>query len=134
MGSINSQFRSDLKAARELWLPWRALLLLFVCFIPVFALFKHYELLNVAVPVTMCFSVFGLLIYLKWSLRRQPLFWATIAVLAAAHAALIWYIPWTTKWVPAVTVTSIVTIDFCLMLWVLAAVDSWLGSQSDNEN
>jgi hypothetical protein len=132
--TISSQVRADIKAAKKIWLPWRVLLPLMVACIPVFMLFDHYGKLNMALPVLNCAGVFGLLIYLKWALRRQPLFWATVAVLVAVHILLIWYIPWTSKWVPAVAIAGISSIDFCLMLLALAAVETLLASQSTAES
>lgn len=131
MRSINRQFRSDLKAARKIWLPWRALLLVGVCFIAVFMLFDYFGNRSAALPAMMCAAVFAFLTYVKRPLRRHPVFWAIIAVFAAVHAALIWHVLWTTEWILAATVASIATADFCLMLWVLAALDVWLGRQPE---
>ncbi len=131
MRTINRQFRSDLKAAQKIWLPWRVLLLFAVCCIPVFPLFDRFGYRSAAVPAILCAAVFALLIHVKRPLWRLPVFWAIIAAFVAIHAALVWVIPWTTKWVPAATVTGMATVDFCLMLWVLAALDAWLGGQSE---
>jgi hypothetical protein len=131
MRSINAQVGKDIKAAKKIWLPWRLLLPLIALCIPAYALFDYYGKENLAVPVLMCAALFGFLIYLKWSLRRQPLFWAIILLLAAVHAALVWYIPWTTKWVPAAAIGGIGSVDLCVMLWTLAAVEAWLGGQSE---
>jgi len=92
--------------------------------------FDRYGKLNMTLPVLNCAFVFGLLIYLKWDRRRQPLFWATVGVLVAVHALLIWYIPWTSNWVPAAAVATISSVDFCAMLWVLAVVEIFVGGQS----
>jgi len=35
---------------------------------------------------------------------------------------LIWYIPWTTKWVPALAIAAIDSADFCVILWALSAI------------
>ena len=132
--SVSRQVRTDIKAAKKIWLPWRVLLPSIVGCILVFMLFDHYGKLNMALPVLNCAAVFGLLIYLKWTLRRQPLFWATVAMLLAVHILLIWYIPWTLKWVPAVAIAGISSVDFCLMLWALAAVETLLASKSTVES
>ena len=87
-----------------------------------------------SLPLLMSIGLFAFFIYLKWGLRRQPLFWSTIAVLAAVHALLIWYIPWTSKWVPAAAIAAVASIDLCLMLWVLAAVEVLVGGQTTAED
>ena len=98
--------------------------------LPVIWLCDHFGRLSMSLPLLNCIGVFGLLIYLKWDLRRQPLFWAVIVLLVALHAVLTWYIPWTSRWVPAVAIAGISSIDFCFMLWILAAVEIVLGDQA----
>ena len=127
--SIRAQVRDDIKAARKIWLPWRVLLPFGIFSLVVIVICDHFGRLNMSLPLLNCVAVFGLLIYLKWSLRRQLVFWSTIAVLAALHAVLLWSIPWTSKWVPSVAIAGISSVDFCLMLWVLAAVEAVTESQ-----
>jgi hypothetical protein len=127
--SVRNQFKADLKVAKNISLPWRILLLLAVVCIPVFVEFDHYGKLNMAVPALNCALVFGFLIYVKWTLRRQPLFWATMTLLAAMHILLAWYVPWTSGWVPAVAIAGISSVDFCVMLWILAAVEVLLVNE-----
>jgi hypothetical protein len=80
-----------------------------------------------SVPLLNCIAVFALLIYLKRQLTRQVRFWATVAVLAALHVLVIWYVPWTTRWVPALAIAAISSVDFCLMLWIVDAVGRFDG-------
>ncbi len=120
--SISNQVKSDIKAAKKLWLPWWLLLPLIALAFGACALFDRFGKLSMALPMLNCVFVLGVLIYLKWGLRQRPLFWATIAIIVAVHAVVIWYIPWSSKWVPAAAIAVISTIDFYLMLWTLAAV------------
>jgi len=126
--AIRAQAKCDIKAAKKLRLPWWALVALGVCSFAACALFDRYGQLNMALPVLDCVGIFGFFIYLKWRLRKQPLFWAIILVLAGLHALLVWYIPWNGKWVPAIAVAGMLSVDLCLMLWVLAAVETFLGA------
>jgi hypothetical protein len=121
--------RSDLKVAKSIWLPWPALLVLGVLCLAIVLVCDHFGRLEMSLPLYNCILVFGLLFYLKWGLRRHPLFWGVMAVLAMLHAFLIWYIPWTSQWVPALAIASISSIDFCFMLWVLAATEILLGAR-----
>lgn len=115
--------RNDIKAARKLWLPWWAVLTLMVIMAPIFPILDHFGKLNMALPLISCVTVLALLIYIKWGLRRQPLFWTMILLLALVHAVLIWYIPWTSRWVPALVTAGISSLDFYLMLWILVAIE-----------
>jgi hypothetical protein len=72
-------------------------------------------------------GVLGFMLALKRKLWRQPWFWGTMAAIAALHVPLIMFVPWTTKWVPASTITVIASADFCLILWILAVVERLMG-------
>jgi hypothetical protein len=124
---IRTEVREEIKAARRLWLPRWAVITLIVLSIPYSVLFDHFGGLNIALPLFVCLAAFGLVIYIRWDLRRRPWFWTTIAVLAGLHALLIWSIPWTSKWVPAAAFAGLSSLDFVLMLWVLAAFGRLLG-------
>lgn len=128
------QATTDIKAARKIWLPWRVLLPWGVFCLVVMLVFDHFGELNMSVPLLVSIGMFGFFIYLKWPLKRQPLFWVTIAVLAALHATLIWYIPWTSKWVPSLAIAGAASLDLCLMFWILAAVEVLLGAQASAKN
>lgn len=126
MRSIVAQVRQDIQTAKKIWLPWRVLLPFAALCILVFVIFDHYGRLNLALPALMSVTVLVLLIHLKWSLRRQPFFWAVIAVLTAIHIAVILSVPLTSRWVPALITAAICVVDLCVMLWTLAVVEAWL--------
>jgi hypothetical protein len=131
---IITQATNDIKAARKIWLPWRVLLPWGVFCLAVILVCDRFGRENMSLPLLSSIFLFAFFIYLKWGLRRQPLFWATIAVLVALHVLLLWYIPWTSKWVPSLAIAGVVSIDLCLMLWVLAAVEVLLGGHANAEN
>lgn len=110
---IITQARNDIKAARKIWLPWRVLLPWGIFCLAVELALNHFGRSNLSLPLLGTIVVFSFFIYLKWDLRRQPLFWSTFVILAALHALLIWYVPWTSKWVPAVVSAGIVSVDIC---------------------
>ena len=70
---------------------------------------------------------------LKRKLWRQPWFWGTMAAIAALHVPLILFVPWGTKWVPAVAIAVIDSADFRLILWILAVVEKSMGEQKTPE-
>ena len=63
---------------------------------------------------------------LKWKLRRQTWFWIAITVSAALHVPLILFVPWTTRWVPALAVMVGAMADFFLILWILLVVEKFM--------
>lgn len=128
--SISSEVKEDIKAARKLRLPWWGVLGWMAFCLPVIVLSDQFGLLNMSLPLLNCIGVFGFLIYLKPDLRAQAWFWVTLGILVIIHAILIWYIPWTSKWVPALAIAVISTADFCLMLCIIAAISRLVGSPS----
>jgi len=67
-------------------------------------------------------GVLGFMIALKRKLWPHAWFWITMTVIAALHVALILFVPWGTRWVPALVIAGIDSVDFCLILWVFDAV------------
>ena len=120
--SLNTDFRNDIEAAQKLRLPWWGLLLCGTLFLPVIWLFDHFGRLNLALPTFNCIAVLGFLIAVKWKLRRHVWFWIVMTIVVVLHAVLLWYVPWTTKWVPAVAIAAIDSADLVVLLWVLDAV------------
>jgi len=86
-----------------------------------------------ALPVLNSIGVFGFLIALKWKLRRRFWFWGILILIAALHVPLIMFIPWTTQWVPALAIGVIDSADFCLIVWILAAVGRLMEGSNANE-
>ena len=86
----------------------------------------HHGLLNVI-------AVLGFVLILKRQLWRHSRFWGAMAFIAVLHAPLIVLVPWTTKWVPALAIAAIDSVDFCLILWVLAVVEKFLGGPNSPE-
>jgi hypothetical protein len=54
--------------------------------------------------------------------------------IAALHVPLILLIPWTTQWVPALAIGVIDSADFCVIIWVLAAVGRLMEGQETTES
>jgi|SRR5579859_5188995 len=120
--SLSANVRNDIKAAQKLRLPWWGVLIWMAFCLSIFLLFDHFGQMYMAVPTLNCVAVLSLLIYLRWKFRRHVWFWIIMAVIAALHVLLIWYVPWTTKWVPAIAIGAIDSVDFCILLWILAFV------------
>jgi hypothetical protein len=122
--SITTEFKSDLRAAKKVWLPWHILLILGIACLVVVIVADRFGRLNMALPAYNCAVVFGFVIYLKSELRRYLWFWLLLTFLAIVHGIALWYIPWTSNWVPALGIAIISSADFCLILWIILAAKS----------
>jgi hypothetical protein len=125
--------KSDIQTARKLRLPKRVLFTWMAFCLPVIWLCDRFGRLNMALPVLNCIAVFGFLIALKWKLRRHSWFWGIMIFIAALHVPLIMFIPWTTQWVPALAIGVIDSADFCLIVWILAAVGRFMEEPKASE-
>jgi hypothetical protein len=125
---IEKDVKADIKAAKKVpRLPWWGVLCVIIGVLPVAWLFDHVERFNLLLPVLDGLVVIGLVIVVKWELRRCAWFWITMTAVVALHVALILYVPWTTKWVPATVIAGIVTIDSIVVFVILALVEELLA-------
>lgn len=120
--SIANDVKSDVKAAKKMRLPWWAVLCLLVFGMPLPWLFDDFGRLNLMLPMWNSVAVLGFMFVLKWRLRRHAWFWITMAVIAGLHVPLVLLVPWGTRWVPALAIAAIDSVDFCLILWILSVV------------
>jgi hypothetical protein len=120
--SIVSGVKSDIKAAKRMRLPWWAVLCLLVFGMPLPWLFDHFGRLNLMLPIWNSVAVLGFMFVLKWKLRRYAWFWITMTLIVVLHVPLILFVPWGTRWVPALAIAVIDSADFCLILWILSVV------------
>jgi hypothetical protein len=116
------EVRKEIAAAKKLRIPRWGLVCMFIGSLPTYWLFDHFGNLDIALPTLNCILVFGVLLVLKWRLRRHAWFWGTVTILAALHVALLLLVPWTSEWVPALLIAVIGSLDLCLMLWTVTIV------------
>ena len=90
----------------------------------VFVSFGSFDL---ARPSFISIAMVALAIVMRWKLRRHLWFWITMTCLAALHLPLILYIPWTTKWIPAVVLAPIGIADLYAMIWIISTVGRYRG-------
>lgn len=131
--SLRTDIRSDIKAAQKLWIPWWGVLIWMAFCLLVILVCDHFGRLDLSLPILNCIGVLGLLIALRWRLRRQVWFWTAMTIVAALHAWLIWYVPWTGKWVPALAISAIDSADFCAVLVMLSAIGRLMDAQKSAE-
>ena len=124
------ELRRDIRAAKKVRpLPWWAVLLGIVGCTFVVALFDHFGREYLYLPTLNCIAVLGFLLVLKRKLWRHAWFWVTMIVIAAHHVALILSIPWGDKWVPAVAIGVIDSLDFVVVLAVIDFLGELTGGK-----
>jgi len=123
---IKNDVKNDIKAAKKIWLPWWAVLSLIIVGMPIPWLFDHFGKLNLFLPTFNSVAVLAFVIAVKRKLARHAWFWATMAILAAFHVPLVLFVPWTTKWVPALAIAAIDSADLIVMLAILAVVERFM--------
>jgi NADH:ubiquinone oxidoreductase subunit 3 (subunit A) len=75
----------------------------------------------------------GVATVVKWKLRRHAWFWITMIVIVTLHVAVIFLVPWTTKWVPALVIIPIGTADVYAMLAILSVNGKFVESPKTSE-
>lgn len=120
--SLVSDLKGDIKAAKKIRirLPWWAILCAIIGGLLIVSLFDHFGKASLFLPAFNSIAVLGFAIAVKWTLRRQSWFWVTITFLAALQVLLVLFVPWTTKWVPAIAIAAI---DSAVLIAMLAIID-----------
>jgi hypothetical protein len=120
--SLANGVRGEIKAAQKLRMPgWGVVCVIIASFLCA-QLFEHFGKLELVLPILNSILVLGFVFGFKRKLWRHAWFWGTMAVIAALHVPLILFVPWTNRWVPAMAIAGIDSLDFCLILWILAVV------------
>jgi hypothetical protein len=88
---------------------------------------------DLSLPVLNSIAVVGFTIALKRELARYIWFWITMVILAALHVPLVLFVPWTSKWVPAIAIAAIDSGDLIVMLAILAVVWKLMGEPKTTE-
>lgn len=120
--SLVDDVKSDIKAAKKFRLSWRGKVGGIIASTLCAWLFYRFGKFDLALPAMNCVAVLAFMLILKRWLWRHSWFWGTTAVIAALHVPLILFVPWGDKWVPALAIAAIDSVDFCLILWLLAFV------------
>jgi hypothetical protein len=128
-----SELKREIQEAKKLHLSWRTRLFIFIIGAPTVFLFAVYGRLELAMPLMIFIGMHGLVVLFKWKLRRQTWFWIAMTVSAALHVPVILFVPWTTRWVPALVITVGATADFFLILWILLVVGKFMGEPKTSE-
>src|SRR5205807_613725 len=112
---------------RQMRLPWWGLLCVICSTIALALLFDHFGRFDLARPSLISVGMLAIAIALRWKLRRHLWFWITMTFLTALHLPLILFVPWTTKWIPAVVIAPFAIADLYVMLWILSVVGKFMA-------
>jgi len=123
---LANEIKDDIKVARKIRLPWWALLCLGIGSFLAAWLFDHLRRFDLVLPTLNGVFVLGFTVGVKWKLRRHLWLWSTMTILAALHVPLILFVPWTTKWVPAIAIALIDSADLIAMLAILTVVEKFI--------
>jgi hypothetical protein len=123
---IKTDIKTDIKVAKKWRLHWRGGLCVAIGSLLITWLFDHFGRFDLARPSLFSTGIIAFTVGMKWKLRRYAWFWITITIIVALHVALIFYVPWTTNWVPAAVSAGICTVDFFVMLTILDAIETFL--------
>lgn len=107
-------------------LSWKGGLCIFFGTILLALLFVSIERFDLARPTMVSVAMVSLAITMRWKLRTRGWFWITMTILAVLHLPLILFVPWTTKWIPAVVIAPVGIADLYAMLWVLSVVGKFM--------
>src|ERR1700761_8452372 len=120
---LTNDVRDQIKEAKKLRMPgWAVVCVIIVSFLCA-RLFERFGKLNLVLPILCGIGVFGFMIAFKRKLWRHAWFWWTMVAIAALHVPLILFVPWGTKWVPALAIAVLDSADFCLILCILLVVE-----------
>lgn len=131
---LADDIRNDIKEARKFRLPGWAIVCGIVASTLSAWLFDYFGRLDLDLPTWNCLFVFGFIIVLKRTRARFAWFWVTMTIFSALHVALIVFVPWTTKWVPAVAIGGVDTVDFVAMLAILSIVERLVNRANGCDN
>ena len=115
-----------IKEDKQMRLGWRGVLSVMLGTILLAIPFLYFGRLNLALPSFVSIAMIALAITMRWKLRRHVWFWVTMTLLAALHLPFILFIPWTTKWIPAVVIAPFGVLDLHAMIWTLAVVGKYM--------
>ena len=118
---------------RTMRLPWWGVLCVIFGTILLALLFVNYGRFDLARPSLISVATVALATVMRWKLRRHAWFWITMTFLAVLHLPLILFVPWTTKWIPAIVIAPFGIVDLYAMLWVLSVVGKLVEGSKTSE-
>jgi hypothetical protein len=98
--------------------------------LPVILCLDHRGRLDLALPLLGSIAAIVLLVVLKWRLRIHIWFWTLIVIFSTSQLWIVWRVPWPRKWVYPLISAGIVSIDFCVLLFIVTVVENLMTLES----
>ena len=130
---IIQDIKNDIREAKTIRIPWWGMLCWMAACGLIELLLLRLGRFDLGLPALNSIAVVGFTIVLKRKLRRHTWFWGTMAILAALHVPLILFVPWGTRWVPALAIAAIDSADLIVMLAILAVVGKFMEGSNAPE-
>jgi hypothetical protein len=127
------QLENEIKELKQIRLPWWGLLFIIISAVPLGFLFDYFGRSTLALPTLDSVVIIIFAIAMRWKLRRHAWFWITMTLIMALHALLILFVPWTSKWVPAVVIIPIGMLDLFAMLAIVSVVGRFVERPKTSE-
>jgi hypothetical protein len=128
---LKANFERDLRATQKLRLPWWGVWCCVLPALPFFIFLNHRGRLDLALPILASLATIALVVILKRQLAKHAWFWGLILLFSALHVALIWLVPWPTRWVFPLISAGIASADFCILLVMISLVEVLIGKKDD---
>lgn len=100
-----------------------------VAIFPIMLLFHYLGKPASGYPAALFASMLGMVIRVRWELSRHAWFWITVVAIIFLHAPLIWLVPWTSRWVPAVLIAPFCIVDALVILGIVNLAEKLSGSE-----
>ena len=132
--SLANDIKSEIKAAKKIRVPGWVLLCLFIGTYLCASLFDKFGKLDLVLPIVNTISVLCFTLILHSKLWRQTWFWVAMTIIVMLHVPLILLVPWGTKWVPALAIAGIDTMDICLILSIIVVLGKFMKAPATSED
>jgi hypothetical protein len=112
---------------KQITLSWKSGIGVFFGTVLLGLLLYYFGKLAFARPTIYSAVVIAIAVAMQWELRRHVWFWITVAVIVALHVPLVLFVPWTTKWIPAILITPICAGDLAMVIALIKLVEKLVG-------
>lgn len=131
--SLRGSVKRSVKQAKQLRISWTSGLAILGGTLLIGGMLEHFGRFDLATPTVYSAGAIGLAIATKWELKGQLWFWITMTVIAALHVPLILFVPWTTKWVPAIVIAPFLAVDLYAILVILSVIEKFVARKVPGE-
>jgi len=92
---------------------------------PLYIFFAYIGKQEMGRAACVCLGMVLLAIRIRWELRGQIWFWGVIVFLLILHVPLILFVPWPSRWIPAIGILPIGVLDCLIFLGAIWLVEKW---------